>query len=105
MNDEEMTIMIGNLFEKDELLNTPYLRRIWKESRQEGRKEGALLVDRRYILEVVVWRFQLPLLDSQQLEQQLLTINDEGQLDKLFFAALRSEQLSAFQAVLNNFLH
>jgi hypothetical protein len=101
MNDEEMTTMIENLLEQDELLNTPYLRRI----RKEGREEGTILTIRRKVLDAVLFRFQLSLLESQRLEQQLLTINNEGQLDKLFFAALRSEQLSAFQAVLNNFLH
>jgi predicted transposase YdaD len=105
MNDEEMTTMIENLLEQDELLNTPYLRRIRKEGREEGREEGALSLNRRHILDIVTFRFQLSLLESQRLEQQLLTINNEGQLDKLFFAATRSEQLSAFQAVLNNFLH
>lgn len=105
MNDEEMITVIENLLEQDELLNTPYLRRIRKEGLEKGLEEGTILTIRRKVLDVVTFRFQLSLLESQRLEQQLLTINDEGQLDKLFAAALRSEKLEDFQTVLNNFLH
>ncbi len=100
MPEEEMIQMVENLIEEDGLLlDTPYLRRIREEGRQEGRQEG-LAMNRRHILQTLVFRFALSETDTQPLAQQLDALVDEAQLERLFTAAMQSPSIEAFHDVM-----
>jgi len=93
----QMMEMVERLLEDETgLLDTPYLRRI----REEGREEGALAVWQRNIIEDVTSRFAPPPAVLQQVQQALETHMDEAALAQLFTAALRSASLSEFQEAL-----
>jgi predicted transposase YdaD len=90
---EEIIAMVERLLEEDRLLlDTPYLRRM--------RAEGALMARRQSILDALRLRFDPPISVYQQLERYLETITDEAQLEKLFAAAVRGENLADFQATM-----
>ena len=78
------------------LLDTPYLRRI----REEGREEGALAVWRRSIVEAVTSRFAPPPEMLQQVQQALDLCSEETALAWLFTVALHSASLAEFQEAL-----
>jgi hypothetical protein len=50
---EEIVTMVEKLLEDDMLFDSPFLRRI----REEGREEGLLAARRRSIVEALTWRF------------------------------------------------
>ena len=87
------------LFEHDALLlDTPYLRRI----REEGREEGALGMRRRDILQALELRFSPSEAVSQQMAEQLGRITDDAVLERLFSAAIRSGTTAGFQVALEH---
>jgi predicted transposase YdaD len=97
--EEEMIAMVERLLEHDALLlDTPYLRRI----REEGREEGALVMRRRDILQALELRFGHPEAVSRQVAEQLERITDEALLERLFAAAIRSGTAAEFQVALEN---
>lgn len=119
--DEELADMAERLIESEELLlDTPFLRRMREAGRTEGRAEGrvegraegrvegqmsgrlegALLGRRRSILDVLVLRFDPPASVYQKIERHLETLTDETQLATLLAAAIRAENVAAFQAAL-----
>ena len=105
--EEEMIAMVERLIDREELLmDTPFLRRIRAEGREEGRAEaraeGALAARRRSILDVLVVRFDPPVSVYQQIERQLETITDEAQLAQLLATAVRAESVADFQAALGS---
>ena len=125
--EEEMIAMVERLIDREELLlDTPFLRRIREEGREEGRAEGraaghaeglhaglaeghtvgrvegALAARRRSILDVLVVRFDPPSSVYQRIEQQLETDTDEAHLAQLLAAATRVESVAAFQAALGS---
>ena len=104
---------------KDDLiLDTPYMRRLreqgreegllqglekgFKEGCKEGRTEGSLIARRRALLDVLVLRFEPPSPLYQQIEERLLTFNNEAQLKTLLTAAVKSKDMAAFQSVMEN---
>jgi hypothetical protein len=78
------------------LLDSPYLRRI----REEGREEGALAVWRRSIVEAVTLRFAPPPEVLQWVRQSLETRSEEDALAQLFTVAIGSASLAEFQEAL-----
>ena len=89
--------MVERLLEDETgLLDTPYLRRI----REEGREEGALAVWRRNIVEAVISRFAPSPEVLQRVRQSLETRREEAALAQLFTAAIRSSSLAEFQEAL-----
>jgi len=105
--EEEIIAMVERLIDREELLmDTPFLRRIRAEGREEGRAEaraeGALAARRRSILDVLVVRFDPPVSVYQQIERQLETITDEAQLAQLLATAVRAESVADFQAALGS---
>ena len=93
----EMVTMVEKLLEDERLLlDTPYLRRL----REEGRQEGQLAGRRRSILDVLTLRFTPPEATIQQVEQYVETLTDEAALDRLLAAAVRSASLAEFQAAM-----
>jgi hypothetical protein len=91
--------MVERLLEHDAvLLDTPYLRRI----REEGREESELAMRRRAILQALELRFGPPEVVSHQVAEQLDRITDEVLLERLFAAAIRSGTAAEFQVALEN---
>jgi hypothetical protein len=88
--------MVERLLERDDLLmDTPYLRRV----REEGREEGALTTRRQDILRVLTLRFGP---QDDRLVAVLEQISDGTRLEALFVAAIQSAALDAFCAVLES---
>jgi hypothetical protein len=99
MNDQEIVNMIEKMIAKDNLLlDTPFLRRL----RDEGRDEGSLFTRRRDLLDVLVLRFDPPSSLYRQLEKHWLNFSNEAQLKKLFTAAVQSKDMGAFQNVMDS---
>jgi len=90
---EEMIEMVEKLLDDETgLLDTPYLRRI----REEGREEGALAVWRRSIVEAVTLRFAPPPEVLQRVRQLLETHSEEAALAHLFTVVIRSASMAEF---------
>ena len=95
--EEEMIAMVERLLEDETgLLDTPYLRRI----REEGREEGALEMRRSSIVEALTLRLTPPPEVLQQVRQALEAHREEAALARLFTAAIRSTSLAEFQEAL-----
>jgi predicted transposase YdaD len=121
--DKELLAMIEKLLVEDELFtDTPYMqllreryeekRRIGhKEGLQEGlknlqesiemsRKEAALTIRQKDILQILRARFAPPAAVSVQLEAILAKLTDEEALQALLITASLTESLAAFQTAL-----
>ena len=86
---------------EDELMaESPFLRRIREEGKEEGRTAGSLTTWQRAILETLAVRFALPEAVRDSVEQCLATITDEAQLVALHTVAVQSTQLADFLASL-----
>jgi hypothetical protein len=97
MPDGEMLEMVERLVEREELLlDTPFMRRL----REEATREGVLTSRRQSILDVLRLRFDPPVSVYQQIERYLETVVDDAQLQQLFAAAVRGENLTDFQDVM-----
>jgi predicted transposase YdaD len=97
--EEEMIAMVERLLEHDAvLLDTPYPRRI----REEGREEGALAMRRRNILQALELRFGQSEAAAHQVAERLDRITDEGVLERLFAAAIRSSTATEFYVALEH---
>jgi predicted transposase YdaD len=72
----ELVTMVEKLLEDDPLFDSPSLRRI----REEGREEGQLAGRRRSIVDVLTLRFTPPEATIQQVEQYVETLTDEAAL-------------------------
>jgi hypothetical protein len=84
---EEIVAMVEKLLEDERLLlDTPYLRRI----REEGREEGLLVARRRSIVDVLTIRFAPPAAAVQQVTQYVETVTEAAALERLLDAAVRS---------------
>ena len=93
----EMVTMVEKLLEDERLLlDTPYLRRL----REEGREEGQLAGRRRSIVDALTLRFAPPEATIQQVEQYVETLTDEATLERLFATAIRSASLAEVQAAM-----
>ena len=93
----EMITMVEKLLEDERLLlDTPYLRRLW----EEGREEGQLAGRRRSIVDVLTLRFTPPETTIQQVEQFVETLTDEAALERLLATAVHSTSLAEFQAAM-----
>ena len=117
--------MVEKMLEaEDELLDTPYLRRIREQGRTEGLTEGKELglaegkelglVEgiakgkeegleaglREAILEAIALRFNPSAMEYRQISQQLEAIPGRKRLQQLHAAAIQSEDLAAFVACL-----
>jgi predicted transposase YdaD len=101
MSDEEHIAMIKNIVESDELLtDTPYLRQIRREGREEGLQQGLIEAKQSAILKTVVKRFNPLTQQYMQLEHQIKQITDLELLDELFTAVLDANTVEEFTAVL-----
>ncbi len=103
IQEEEMVEMVERLLENDDLLmDTPFLRRIRAEGREEGREEGALAMRRRDILQALALRFGTQDTADHPVVESLQQITDKTLLDTLFAAAIQSADMAAFQQALDN---
>jgi hypothetical protein len=89
--------MVERLLEDDTLFDSPFLRRI----REEGREEGLLAARRYDIVEALTLRFAPPAAIAQQVAQHVETLTDEAALERLFTAAVRSASLAEFQTAMS----
>jgi predicted transposase YdaD len=112
---EEMIAMVEKLLEDETLLlDTPYLRRLREEGREEGREagreegreagreEGLLLARRRSIVEVLTIRFAPPAAAIQPVTQYVETLTDAAALERLLAVAVRSASLAEFQTAMTH---
>ena len=88
--------MVEKLLEDDPLFDSPYLRRI----REEGREEGLVVARRRSIVDVLTLRFAPPAAVVQEVAQYVETLPDEAALERLLASAVRSTSLAEFQAAM-----
>lgn len=98
MRDEEILTMTEQMIEtleRDPLLNTPFLRRI----RDEGRDEGRVAL-RQSILDTLMVRFDPPITRYRRIETQLAETADLGQLQKFLLAVLRASDVADFEQAL-----
>jgi predicted transposase YdaD len=102
ITEEEWIHMVERALElEDELMaESPFLRRIRDEGREEGRTAGSLTAWQRAILETLAVRFTFPEAMRDSVEQRLATITDEAQLATLHTVAVQSTQLTDFLASL-----
>jgi hypothetical protein len=92
---EDIVTMVERLLEDETLLfDTPYLRRI----REQGREEGPLAARRRSIVNALTLRFAPSAAVLQQVAQYVEPLTDEAAIERLFAAAMRSASLAEFQA-------
>jgi len=88
--------MLDNLIADDELLDTPFLRRI----RTKSREEGMLISRRDAILDVLTLRFEPQLSQFRKIERYLSSLTEMEQLERLLTEAVQSKDVSAFQATM-----
>jgi len=117
MSSEEVLAMVEKMLEaEDELLDTPYLRRIREQGRTEGltegkelgltegiakgKEEGLVAGLREAILEAIALRFNPLAVEYRQISQQLEAIPGRKRLQQLHAAAIQAEDLAAFVAYL-----
>jgi hypothetical protein len=101
ISDQEIINMVEKLIEEEGLLmDTPFLRRL----REQSRQEGELLSQRRAILNVIVWRFNPPVLAYQQVEKTLAGITNEDVLEIVLKTAAQAQTFEEFQTSLNHIL-
>ena len=102
ITQEEWIHMVERALElEDELMaESPFLRRIRDEGREEGRTAGSLTAWQRAILETLAVRFTFPEAVRESVEQRLATITDEAQLATLHTVAVQSTQFADFLASL-----
>lgn len=85
--------MVEKMLEDEELLiDTPFLRQVQREREQTMREN---------ILGILQMRFSLAVEHEQQITSVLEQMTGEAQLHAVFQAAVQSESLAAFQAVLD----
>lgn len=93
VEDKEIATMVEKLIEQEGLLmDTPFLRRIRAESRQQARRET--------ILEVLTLRFDPAISIYRELENYIAKINDDMALEQLLAAAVKAETLVDFRETL-----
>ena len=112
MSSEEALAMVEKMLDASEelLLDTPYLRRIREQGREEGWVEGVAkgkeegLVEgkiqglREAILEAITLRFNPLAAEYRQISQQLEAITSRQVLQQLHAAAIQSEEMATFVA-------
>lgn len=102
LSDEEMVQMVEKLIENEELLmDTPYLRRVRRQAREEARGEVEAEERRRSVLEALQLRFALSVERYGQIEQQVARVGSMVGLDALFAAAIQAESVEAFEGILS----
>ncbi len=88
----------------DELLNTPYLRRIRHEGHEEGlavgKELGLLEGLREAVLEAITVRFNPPIVEYRQVSRQLTQLTRREQLQNLLTTALQAGTMAEFTAQL-----
>jgi hypothetical protein len=92
LQDEEVLEMVEKMMEAMDhglLMDTPFLRRI----RAEGREEAM----RQSILDVIAARLAPPVTRYHQLEARLMHIVDSARLRELLQDALRAEDIDSFE--------
>jgi predicted transposase YdaD len=109
ISDQEIISMVEKLIEEEGLLmDTPYLRRLRDQSRQEGwqegRAEGEQISQRRAVLNVIRWRFNPPILTFQEIEKQIATFTDGETLEILHKMAAQAQTFAEFQTSLNQII-
>jgi hypothetical protein len=106
MPDEEVTKMTEKLMEKEDIVfDSPYLRRIREEARNEGREkwraegrvEGNILTLRETILDALALRLDPTLSTYRSVNKMLDTISDEQTLRSLFKQVLEVKTGAEFQ--------
>jgi flagellar biosynthesis/type III secretory pathway protein FliH len=118
MSNQEDLEMVEKLIEvEDELLDTPYLRRIREQAREEGlvegkeegltegllkgKEEGLVTGLRQAILETITLRFDPVASIYRQASHRLDQLMDREQLQQALAAAVQAEDMAAFTARLD----
>ena len=100
LQGEEVITMVEKLLEADELLlDTPYLQRIRRLGREEGRQEGVLVGQemglRQAIRNGLLRKSDLLVTDYKRLEQYLEQIHRPADLHQILLALLDGQNTSA----------
>ena len=105
--NEEISKMVEQFLEQnDELLNTPYLRKMrrigWEkglqEGREAGREEGREEALREAILGGIIQRFNPPASEYRAVEEILVRIEPSTALRQLLMALFDAADFAAFWA-------
>ncbi|MEK8018396.1 MAG: AAA-like domain-containing protein [Candidatus Parabeggiatoa sp.] len=83
---------------------TPSRMKVPDELKQNTPAQAEIITRRRDILDVLVLRFDPKSSLYRKVEQNLLTFTDEAMLKKLLAAAVQSEDMAAFQNVMEKIL-
>lgn len=99
INSEETIIMVERMLEEsEELLDTPYLRRIRQQGVEEGIAKGVLVGLRDAILEAIIHRFNPPARHYLEVSKQLGKIEEREILQRLLAVAIEVEDMAAFDS-------
>jgi hypothetical protein len=89
-DDRKVLTLIEQLLDREEfLLDSPYLQSI--------RTKGARLARQQDILNIIVLRWNPPIIAYRELEKTITTIHDDELLDEVFVAAVQTDTLENFQ--------
>ena len=111
MNSEEALAMVEQMLDaaEESLLDTPYLRRIrqqgreegWLAGKEEGLEAGLATGLREAILEAIALRFNPSVQEYRQINQDLENILSRKVLQQLHAAAIQAEEMADFMATLS----
>ncbi len=102
---EDLSTMVEKMVAQDNLLvDSPFLRRIRSESREEGERQGELKgvlnTLRQNIVQSLATRFSLTETAQESIAARLAGISEQEQLNALFITALQVDSPDAFEASL-----
>jgi hypothetical protein len=105
MQDEEILAMAEKMvdaMDRGLLMDTPFLRRIRRESYEEGREEGREEFARQSVLDVITVRFDPPASNYRPLEARLAQVKDPARLRQLLQIAAQATDLADFEQALES---
>jgi hypothetical protein len=109
LNDKEMAQMVEQLLEEDGLLmDTPWLRKIRIQAREEaivegraeGRAEGVRQSRQQDILNILKWRFDPTISMYEEVMHTLTVSTDVGQLETFLKLAIEVKKIEEFRTKL-----
>ncbi len=102
MSDEEHIRMLDTLIDSDELVDSPFLRRIRREAAEEAAQEGFLDASHTHILKIFATRFDPPISTYLEVERRIRLVKEQEKLDEWFTAVLQADSIEEFTAVLDD---
>ncbi|MCX6046632.1 MAG: hypothetical protein NT075_16125 [Chloroflexi bacterium] len=102
VEDKELSIMIEKLVEEEGLLmDTPYLQRVREKGREEGHQAALKETRRQDILNALVLRFDPAASVYREIEKNVISVNSDDSLARLFTAIIQAPTLADFQEILH----